>query len=792
MSIRISPGRIGRWSASHPWRALLIWAAFVAACVALGAAAGTSTLSDGAVGESARGNAVMNQQGLWGPPREYAYLHSSTLVSTDPGFAAAVQDVARRIAAPGLTVSATTSADRHSVLVSASPRQPTGPATASELLAARARIQALAAARPMYPGLTIAETGDISANDAQNRIVNGNMHRVGLLAIPVTLLVLLLAFGSLVAAVVPLLLGLTAVAAGLGLLGPLSHLFPVQDSAKTVILLIGLAVGVDYALFYVVRCRQERRAGATQRKALETTSRTSGRTVVISGSTVALAVAGLFIPGLKVLNGIAVGTIAVIACAVAGSVTVLPAVLTLLGPKIDAGRIGLPRRVRGHGGRFWPWLTGRVLHRPATAASLATTLLLVLAAPAISLHMAQPSPIALTAPDDPALRTLAAIQRTFPGADEPAYVAVQAPASARGALTRDLTRLQTLAASHRIAHPPFQLTWNTAHTAAALRLPLTGDSANPPSRQAVQTLRHTLVPETIGHVPGAHAYVTGATAGDIDFTSAVRGGLPYAIAFVLVLAFCLLTVAFRSVIVPLTTVALNLLSVTAAYGLLVLVFQHRWAEPVLHFRSNGTITSWLPLFLFVILFGLSMDYHVFVLSRIQEAVTGGEPAGTAIRRSIRRTAAVITAAALVMVCVFALFGTLSSLDLKQAGVGLAAAVLIDATVIRSVLLPATMALLGERNWYLPRWLAWLPRVGLEDPAGRGQASTPGPGPAGARHSGLTPAGRPAAVADLSAGLAARGRGNPWSATVQRPTRQTRQPIWPPPMTRRAPTARLPG
>jgi len=242
------------------------------------------------------------------------------------------------------------------------------------------------------------------------------------------------------------------------------------------------------------------------------------------------------------------------------------------------------------------------------------------------------------------------------------------------------------------------------------------------------------VPQTLGRISGARAYVTGAAAADIDFTGQVRDRLPYAIAFVLVLAFCLLLAAFRSLIIPLTTVLLNLLSVAAAYGVLVLVFQHTWAQPILHFHANGTITAWLPLFLFVILFGLSMDYHVFILSRVQEAVSGGEPTRLAVRRSITRTAGVITAAALVMVCVFALFGTVSSLDIKQAGVGLAAAVLIDATVIRSVLLPAVMAVLGERNWYLPRWLTWLPHLGLEPPTTHQQAAaappalTTAPGP----------------------------------------------------------------
>src|SRR6516225_10928402 len=332
-ALRISPGRIGRWSARHPWLALAVWAAFVVGCVAAGAAAGTSILSSGSVGQSARGAEIMARQGLPGPSREYAYVHSGTLVNTDPAFRAAVRDVQRRITALGLRAAATTSADRHSVLVSVSSGQPEGPATGNPLLAAQARIQALAAAPRGHPGVSISETGDNSASAAQNQIVNGNLHRVELLAIPVTLLVLVLAFGSLVAALVPLLLGLTAVAAGLGLLGPISHRFPVQDSAKTVIMLIGLAVGVDYALFYAARSRQERQAGATAGQALQTTSRTSGRTVVISGCTVALAVTGMFVPGLKVLNGIAAGTIAVITCAVAGSVTVLPAVLTLLGPR---------------------------------------------------------------------------------------------------------------------------------------------------------------------------------------------------------------------------------------------------------------------------------------------------------------------------------------------------------------------------------------------------------------------------------------------------------------------------
>ena len=238
-------------------------------------------------------------------------------------------------------------------------------------------------------------------------------------------------------------------------------------------------------------------------------------------------------------------------------------------------------------------------------------------------------------------------------------------------------------------------------------------------------LRQQLIPQTLGRIRGAETAVTGQTAEDIDFTTQIRHSLPYVIVFVLLLAFCLLLAAFRSLVVPLKAVILNLLSVGASYGVLALIFEHHWAEPILGFKSDGAIVAWLPLFLFVVLFGLSMDYHVFILSRVREAVDRGQPTDDAVRQSITATAGVVTAAALVMVCVFALFGTLSSLDLKQAGAGLAAAVLLDATVIRGVLLPSSMKLLGHRNWYLPGWLHRLPPA-----RARRQASSQ-PRPAGA-------------------------------------------------------------
>ena len=695
---------IGRWSIQHPRVALAAWFAFVGVCLALGAISGTKTLDNGAVGESARGYAIMNKHRLWGPGRELAYLHTRHA----PVPRAAIRDVERRFRALGLAPELKLSPDRRSAVVVAEVTRQ----SAVERIRA-----AVATAARAHPELTIEETGDISADQARSRTVDRDLHRAELLSIPVTLLVLLFAFGALTAAAVPVVLALSAVAAGLGLLGPLSQLFPVEDSAKTVVLLIGMAVGVDYALFFVVRSRAERNRGATIEQALETTLRTSGRAVVVSGATVAIAIAGMYIVGVRTLSGIATAAIAVVGCAVLGAVTVLPAALRLLGPRIDRGRIPLlPHAHTDGGSHFWAALVDRVTGRPLVAAALAIGLLAALAYPALSLRMSKPSDLALTAQSEPALKALAAVRRAFPSAGETAVVAVEAPKAKQAQLRQQLRRLSRLAVHEGVANTPVEpiRTVSTSDgSAAALFLPLTGNGSNTSSRHAVDTLRQRLIPRTVGRMRGVEAAVTGPTAEDVDFTRQIRRALPYVLAFVLALAFGLLLVAFRSLIVPLKAIVLNLLSVGAAYGVLALVFQHHWAEPILAFHSNGTIVSWLPLFLFVVLFGLSMDYHVFILSRVREAVDRGARTETAVRASIATTAGVVTAAAVVMICVFALFGTLSSLELKQAGVGLAAAVLIDATLIRGVLLPATMKLLGDWNWYLPRQLQWLPRTSYE-------------------------------------------------------------------------------
>jgi RND superfamily putative drug exporter len=348
-----------------------------------------------------------------------------------------------------------------------------------------------------------------------------------------------------------------------------------------------------------------------------------------------------------------------------------------------------------------------VLHRPVLSLVGATAVLVALAIPALELHVSFPS---TNAPSVPAALQ-AQINADFPETSAPAVVVFSWPTGETAQAEHAARRLEALAAAQGIAHPPFAASGAFDGRAAALELPLTGLGDSAASEHELSVLRDDLIPETLGRVEGVEVAVTGETARNVDFTSQMSHGLPYVIAFVLVLAFVILFVTFRSLVIPVKAILLNLLSVAAAYGVLVLVFQHRWAEGLLGFHSTGSIIAWLPVFLFVVLFGLSMDYHIFILSRVREGIESGMTNDQAVRYGIARTAGVVPSAALVMFGVFSLFGTASALDLKQAGVGLAVAVLLDATLVRAVLLPASMTLLGDWNWYLPRRLDRVARAG---------------------------------------------------------------------------------
>jgi putative drug exporter of the RND superfamily len=574
------------------------------------------------------------------------------------------------------------------------------------------------------PKVFVGQFGDASANKAIDKSFSDDFKKAETLSLPITLIILIVAFGSLVAAGVPLLLGLTAVMATLGLVAIPSHFIPMDDTVSSVVLLVGLAVGVDYTLFYLRREREEKARGASKLEAIHTAAATSGRAVLVSGFTVMVAMAGMFFAGGQTFTALGVGAIMVVAVAMIGSVTVVPAVLAWLGNRIDKGRIPIlgRRRVSADGeSRAWGWVLTKVLRRPALSAIAATAVLIVLASPAFGMHTV------LTGTNDlprklEVMKVYDRMQAAFPGGQIPATVAIEADNVTTPQIAKATRELGQRAFATKTMNGPLDVTVSPDKRVATIDIPMKGDGTDSASADALAALRGGIVESTVGSAPGVqHAYVTGIAAGTKDFNDLMKAHAPIVFAFVLSLAFLLLLVTFRSIVIPIKAIVLNLLSVGAAYGVLTWVFQDGHFEKALGFHSNGGVVSWLPLFLFVILFGLSMDYHVFILSRVREAFDSGMKTEDAVAHGIKATAATVTSAAIVMVGVFAIFATLSALDFKQMGVGLSVAILLDATIVRGVLLPATMKLLGDWNWYLPKKLDWLPRVG-----GHGDGPVPEP------------------------------------------------------------------
>jgi uncharacterized membrane protein YdfJ with MMPL/SSD domain len=481
------------------------------------------------------------------------------------------------------------------------------------------------------------------------------------------------------------------------------------------ILLIGLAVGVDYSLFYLRREREERAAGRSNEAALQAAAATSGRAVLISGLTVMIAMAGLYLSGISSIAGYATGTILVVAVSMLGSLTVLPAVLSLLGDRVEKGRIPFHGRLKRRMAAFglWSRIIDRVMRRPLVAALISGGLLVALAVPALGLHTTLSGNESLPR-DVKVVQTYDRIQAEFPSQSSPAVVALKAADVTTAPVKAAIARLDAKAVAHKdLFAGRSHVEVSDDKTVAVLALPMAGKGTDAASDKALDALRGEIVPRTVGAVPGVQAEVTGETAAIRDFNDALSSHILYVFAFVMFAAFMLLLVTFRSLVIPIKAILLNLLSVGAAYGLLVLVFQKGLGESLLGFKSNGGIEAWLPVFLFVILFGLSMDYHVFIISRIREAFDRGMSTGDAVSHGIKSTAGTVTSAAVVMVGVFAMFATMSDLGMKELGVGLAAAVLIDATIVRGVLLPASMKLLGRWNWWLPRSLGWLPQIARE-------------------------------------------------------------------------------
>jgi uncharacterized membrane protein YdfJ with MMPL/SSD domain len=712
--------RMGRWSAAHWKTAVFGWLAFVVAALAIGHVLGTKQINqnDANVGQSHKADVILREAGFKSdsdPQTEIVLIQSSTLTADAPKFRAVVNDVLRTVRpyttikdlrSPYTAGSGQISPDHHSAMVQWNMKGSNDYAT--KHIDALTKATAAVAAR--HPDFTVGEAGSISSGKALDKTFHEQLAKAGERSIPLTLIVLLLVFGAFVAAGVPLLLALTAVFGTLGLISLPSQIVPMDQDIGAVLLLVGLAVGVDYSLFYIKREREERAAGKGSRAALEAAAATSGRSVLISGITVMVAMAGMLFSGDKTYLSFGVATMIVVALAMIGSLTVLPALLSRLGDKIDKGRIpflGRLRRERAEN-RVWSAVLTPALRRPLLSAVAAAGVLLVLAFPLTQIHTSQTGLDSIPK-GIPTVSTIDNLQKAFPGNVVPAIVAIKANTDSPATVSaiRDLKR-ESLASGQM--QSPISVEVNPSHTVARVTIPLAGNGTNSKSTGALHTLRDRILPDTIGKVPGATYAVTGGTANSVDSNALLKHSWPLVFGFVLTFAFGLLLVSFRSIVIAAKAIVLNLLSVAAAYGVLVATFQYGWGSHVLHFTPNGGVAFWLPIFMFVILFGLSMDYHVFILSRIREAYDRGMKTEDAVAHGIKTTAGVVSSAALVMVGVFSIFATLPILDMKEMGIGLAAAVLIDATIVRAVLLPATMKLLGDWNWYLPRWLDWLPKL----------------------------------------------------------------------------------
>ncbi len=717
--------RMGRWSADHWKTATFGWLVLMVAAFAVGGQVGTKKVdpNTSGPGESGRMNRILDA-GFKQPAGESVLIQSRSVRAGAPAFDSAVEDVVTRVS---------------KVAAVQNIRSPLDPGHAGQIANDRTAalvefdirgdkdeagdkigpvLESVADAQRAHPGFFIGEFGDASSKQAVDTVFADDLKSAGVFSIPLTLIILVVAFGALVAAGIPLLLALTAVFATFGLLALPSHLLPIADEAFAVVLLVGLAVGVDYSMFYLKRERQERAAGRSERAALEAAAATSGRSVLVSGLTVMVAMAGLFLTGDATFASFGYATMIVVAVAVLGSLTVLPALLSKLGDRVDRLHVPLVGRLRRDDGegRIWGAIVDRVLRRPVLSAAVAGGLLLALAAPALQLRIATPGPGAAFPRSLDIVRTYNRMQQAFPGTALPANVVVRAPSVNAPAVRDAIDRLEQRARASGKMGDSITVDVNADATVANITVPIAGTGTDPASNTALAQLRNAIVPETVGALPNTEAGVTGLTAEWKDQGEQMKSTLPLVVAFVLLFAFGLMLVAFRSIVIAVKAIVLNLLSVAAAYGLLVLVFQHGVGKGLLGFNGTSGIAPVVPLLLFVILFGLSMDYHVFIVSRIRESFQRGASMDDAISEGIKSTAGVVTSAAIVMVGVFSIFGTLSILMFKQFGVGLAAAILIDATIVRGVLLPATMKLLGERNWYLPGWLQWLPRLDSEEPS----------------------------------------------------------------------------
>lgn len=689
------PTRAARWSATHPWRAIGAWLLLVAVAVGLAATVPTQDTSDADYrrGDSGVAETRIDAAGLDDPPTENVLIAArSGALAADEAQAAAADVASRMEGVAGVARVGTPVPNEDGTALLVPVELTSDDVEADPLLAATAAVQA------EHPDLRVAQAGDVTIDDAINDRVAEDLHSAEFISLPITLILMLLAFGALVAAGLPVLLAATSVATTIGISAPVSHLVPAEPTVTSMIVLIGMAVGVDYSLFYLKRERQERAAGRTTLDAVAIAAETSGHAILVSGGAVIASLASLFVLTDVTFNSLATGSIIVVAVAVLGSITVLPALLAKLGRWVDRPRVPLLWRLtrRTTTGAISGRLLGPVVRRPVAALAVAGIGVVALAVPALSMKT-HPSGADTLPHDIPVVQTFRAITAAYPAEGTSAEVVVTGVDGARAKAA--LERLTAEAGATK----DFVTTGATVETSAdggtsVLHLAVPYDESDDRAGRAIERLRDDLVPEAFGDADGSSVVVGGAAAEAIDYADHQSARMPLLLGLVLLLTMVMMIAAFRSVLLGVVSTVLNLASVGVAFGVLSIVFQHGVGESLLDFTSPGFVIDWIPVFVLVVLVGLSMDYHVFVLSRIRELVDEGMPVRQAVHRGIADTAGVITSAAAVMVSVFAIFATLSMMEMKMMGVGLSAAILIDATVIRLVVLPAVLVLLGERAW----------------------------------------------------------------------------------------------
>jgi uncharacterized membrane protein YdfJ with MMPL/SSD domain len=732
--MKLSTQAIAMISARHPWRTIAAWIAVVlAGAVAVGSLLGGALTTEGNPTNNPQSTRAADTLDEAFPPSTGAAVTDIVVVRSPrytvdaPQFRALVRGLASDVRHAGVESVRTyldsrdpslVTRDRHATIVQFSEASDDG---IDEVVGSVERADA-------SPAFAVSVTGQKTLDRDFNELSQSDLKEGELqFGLPAALIVLLLVFGAVVAGLVPLLITLPSIVVALGLVAVLAHVFSLSVFVINMLTGMGLALAIDYALFVVSRFREERGRGREKLDAIAATATTANRSVVFSGTTFVIAMFGMLIVPSSIMRSLAVGAIVVGIVSVIASATLLPAILSLIGDGVDRLRIPLIGRrsleSSNPEGRFWGSIVRAVLRRPGLYLAVSVALLLALASPIFEMHVGTSGVTAL--PDGfESKQGFAALKRDFPKATSDPVEIVVSENAAQPAARRALNELRTSLAADTRFGGRGTIERSPDGRVALLSVAVRGDPSGDDAVAAVRDLRSTVVPAAFANTQ-AEVLVGGTTSENIDYFDSVIGPAPWVIALVLALTFVFLTVVFRSLVVAGTAVALNLLSVGAAYGLLVLVFQHGVGAGLFGFDQVDTIEAWVPLFLFSVLFGLSMDYQVFLLSRIRERFDERGDTTDAVTFGVASTARIITGAALIIVAVFAGFASGQLIMFQQMGFGVAAALLIDATIIRSVVLPSAMRLLGDWNWYLPRWLTWLPQLNVEGEQRLGR-STPRP------------------------------------------------------------------